>query len=192
MGACGLCNAIRGYWKSWNPVEHDDIGDICSNGRAPCGNGGFSFRSRKWMNKVIQTCPSKYVTKNINIECNVQQDIAEDIYFATALLGLKNVPLPTSIESALFAAETKFLDGVMSEYHNTNANHLNNNVLLAVSRRWGHGNDSIHAFIKMKEELGFIIPIGMHKPWRYHTFDILLHEKMKDYCPFFEKISHVD
>ena len=42
---CGLCNAIRGYWKSWNQ-SHEDVGDICSNGRAPSGNGGFSFRSR--------------------------------------------------------------------------------------------------------------------------------------------------
>jgi len=55
---------LRGRQQDKNVEEEElqvldtsRIPSVCSNGRAPIGNGGFSLRSRQWMRHAIQTCP---------------------------------------------------------------------------------------------------------------------------------------
>ena len=129
------------------------------------------------MKKIIDLCPSKYATGGASKNCFVAHDYPEDIYFATGMVG-HHASMPSAIEASLFGVEMIFLEAV-AEYYPSNEN-----ITDTVKRRWG--GDMVK-FNRMRKE-GRVIPIGLHKPWLYHSSDIILGDQMKRECPFLEKI----
>ena len=170
----GVCHQIPLLWKQWGHNEDEAFPDVCTDGRAPLGNGGFSLRSRHWMTKATNTCPS-FNFHQFNTKCVNKGDVAEDLYFATVLPGI-NAPMPNPIEAALFGVEMIFLEKVMEYYANeTQVNELET----IVQKRWG----DIDKFNRMRQ-IGTTIPIGMHKPYWYHNKKFLASPYMKKECPF--------
>jgi len=173
----GVCNAIPEYWNKWKGPGAKSLSYVCNeDGLAPLGNGGFSFRSRNWMKRVINNCPSPFVSTPKR-DCSIQEDYPEDIYFAVGMRGF-NAPMPTAIEAALFGVEMIFLEKVI-EYYPSRTTNISNVVL----KRWG----DLHKFNEMQKSLT-TVPIGMHKPWWYHDRKVLSSEFMKRECPFLEHI----
>lgn len=171
----GVCRMIPNLWKQWTNLE--EFPNVCTGGRVPVGNGGFSLRSRRWMKLATNTCRS-FIFGPVNTKCGVKSDVAEDLYFATALPGIK-APMPNPIEAALFGVEMIFLETVM-EYYPSNASVSLENV---VQKRWG----DMDKFNRMRKE-GRTIPIGIHKPWWYHNNTVLNSPQIKRECPYLDKI----
>ena len=171
---------MKQYWDLWHGktwYQPSFFRDVCSEGRAPVGNGGFSLRSRKWMIRAIQTCPSPYTTHTSDT-CTLPHDIdyPEDLYFATVLNGI-NAPMPNAIEASLFGVEMIFLETAMKYYP------MHNHMLQDIMRlRWSkeYEHDSKKGAVTA--------PIGLHKPWWYHDASFLLSDEMKRQCPFMEFI----
>ena len=176
--AISPCSAIKEFWTLWNSEQHLEYPHICTNDRAPTGNGGFSLRSRKWMRIATNTCPSKYVTHSSKTDCNVILDIPEDLYFATVLPGL-NAPMPNVVEASLLSVEMIFLETAM-DYYPTNINVTD----VAMKRL---SNKDLKNFNQMRKE-GRTVPIGLHKPWLYHSYDVLTSNQMERECPYLKHV----
>jgi len=184
---------MRDYWGYWHgkiwpfpQLKPSPFPDVCSYGRAPAGNGGFSLRSRKWMIKAINTCPSPYTAissiSTTTTSCNLPNvDYPEDLYFATVLNGI-NAPMPNAIEAALFAVEMIFLETAM-QYYPTN-NNMKDDI---IKQRLIKQDYDLYRSVVVNDST-ITVPIGMHKPWWYHESSLLLSDQMKQQCPFMEHI----
>mmetsp|Transcript_35656 Transcript_35656/g.54032 ORF Transcript_35656/g.54032 Transcript_35656/m.54032 type:complete len:319 (+) Transcript_35656:921-1877(+) len=154
---------------------------ICTGGRAPVGNGGLSLRSRKWMVEAITNCPhTLYSGMNtsdmINLACLVHNAENEDVYFSIVLAGLQ-APLPMAFEAALFSAEMLFPEEVTSFYGELSTEDKERYV----QQRWGE--DGVSLFKQMQGN-DYTVPIGMHKPWWYHSDEVLQTTDMLHHCKF--------
>eukprot|EP00957_Ditylum_brightwellii_P197721 15063774-Ditylum_brightwellii.AAC.1 len=142
---------------------------ICTGGKGPVGNGGLSLRSRTWMAEAITNCPhSSYSgmnTSDMDLACSVLGVDNEDAYFGIVLAGLQ-APLPTAFEAALFSAEMLFPEEVTSFYGELSTEDKERYV----QHRWGQ--DGVSLFKQMQGN-DYTVPIGMHKPWWYHSDEVL-------------------
>jgi hypothetical protein len=176
----GMCFAMEGMWKSWTRPQRQwaegkdeelkqtvdlQFPLVCSDGRGPVGNGGFSWRSRKWMIRAIETCPhARYSGTSLDgVPCKVLDQVNEDVYFSVVLRGL-GAPLPSAAEAARFAVETLFLEDVIAMY--------------------GGAEEDDPKFSYNGRQL--TVPIGVHKPYWYLEPNLL--HAMKEACPFLKYI----
>eukprot|EP00977_Amphora_coffeiformis_P004354 scaffold923_cov171-Amphora_coffeaeformis.AAC.12 len=176
----GMCWGMPSLWKllmlrvkrNNSPDEVQRLGilpsypDPCSHGNAPIGNGGLSWRLRSWMQRAIVTVPhakwSGLHNDTTTTAARVMDDsINEDYYFGTVLRGI-GAPLPTARVAGEFATESLFPAEVMAMY--------------------GNGDDASGA--TTPEVSLATIPIGFHKPWWYHSNEVLLSPTMQQACPF--------
>lgn len=139
-------------------------------GNAPIGNGGLSFRSRKWMQRAITTCPhvswSGLGDKAWESPCRALDEVNEDYYFGTVLNGLQ-APLPSAKVASLFAVESLFPEQVLSLY--------------GTSQHDEH-KEFVTEVIQAEQEF-LSVPVGFHKPWWYHSNEWLLSPAMRNACP---------
>jgi hypothetical protein len=194
----GVCLGMAFLWKSWlipqqrwtrfqkgltkKPATEPDqlletqFPAICEEGQGPVGNGGFSLRSRDWMVKAITTCPHVKLsgidmadTTHISA-CEVRDYVNEDLYFGVVLRGLQ-APMPSAVEAALFSVEMMFPEDAMDVYGVPpgNAEILSNSSRPQISDNEGRA---------------LTIPIGVHKPFWYHSNDLLRSKAMRMACPF--------
>lgn len=149
------------------------------SGIGPIGNGGFSLRSRKAMIKVIETCPhvkfSGISMTNRTFPCETQENIPEDIYFATGLRGLR-AKMPSAYEAALFSVErvwpiesTQMFGGPTTKLEQLNSakNVINSNL----------------SFVQVKDRME-IIPIGFHQLNVFHQKNFFMEGTIWEECPF--------
>jgi len=175
----GVCVQIPKLWKEWGNTE--PFPDVCTEGRAPLGNGGFSLRSRRYMTLATNTCRSHHFGA-ASTKCFIKGDVAEDLYFATVLSGI-SAPMPNPIEAALFGVEMLFLEKSIEYYQsNITESQLENTI----RKRWG--DNGLIKYNRMKSGGGTTVPIGLHKPYWYHTKEFLNSPFMKQECPFLEHI----
>ena len=185
----GMCWGMPSLWrllmlrvkKNISPEEYERLHilptypDPCSHGNAPIGNGGLSWRSRSWMQRAIRTAPhalwsglhNDTITSTAAVRV-MDDSINEDYYFGTVLRGI-GAPLPKAKVAAEFAVESMFPDEVVAMF--------------------GTGNDDDHnddAMPSSKESdvTSATIPVGFHKPWWYHSNEVLLSSTMQQACPF--------
>jgi hypothetical protein len=150
---------------------------ICSDGRGPIGNGGLSMRSRSWLIKAIETCP--HVTYSaLNFEgrvdaCKVYEDINEDMYFGIVLAGI-GAPLPSAYEASLFSTEMLWPEQVLAMYGD------------GAPLTGDPPQQARHEIIHDGEII--TVPAGVHKPWWYHSSELLLSNEMNGACPFLKYI----
>mmetsp|Transcript_41634 Transcript_41634/g.60938 ORF Transcript_41634/g.60938 Transcript_41634/m.60938 type:complete len:300 (+) Transcript_41634:991-1890(+) len=199
-----MCGYMPAKWRSWThkqrmwesqqqgslykfPVnrptklQNMTFPPICTGGRAPVGNGGLSLRSRKWMVEAITNCPQTlYSGMNtsdmINLACLVHDLVYEDVYFGIVLAGLQ-APLPMAFEAALFSAEMLFPEEVTSFYGELSMEDKERYV----QQRWGEDGVSLYKHMQGND---YTVPIGMHKPWWYHSDEVLQKEEMLQHCKF--------
>lgn len=202
----GMCAGMRNRWKLWlasqrrwssqeqqsgknlfpkpDKLLDEDFPDICNGGIAPIGNGGLSIRSREWMIDAIMTCPHlKYAGfdhENRNLACKVVEDINEDFYFGTVLLGMK-APLPSAFEASLFSSEMMLPEQVFDMY---GLDEKKQNE--AVNDLWGPEWSREGLFHRgiLSNGTYFTVPIGFHKSWWYMPNRLLLSDEMVTKCPF--------
>ena len=142
---------------------------VCSDGRAPIGNGGFSLRRRSWMIKAIETCPHTKYNNEATLPgmdaspCRVVDQVNEDFYFGVILRGLQ-APLPLASEAARFSVEMMWPDQVDEMY--------------------GGGDD--HSATVRRRRNTQETPVGMHKPWWYISNDDLMNLRYQ--CPYLQYI----
>jgi hypothetical protein len=94
------CRDLHENWKQMhgsNPVPpFPDSDALCNDPkRGPIGNGGLSLRSRQWMQRAIQYCPSSFSgLSSSSSPCSLsfKNGPPEDVYFSTILLGLDHNP----------------------------------------------------------------------------------------------------
>lgn len=142
--------------------------DPCADGRAPVGNGGLSWRSRAWMRKAIATCPHvKWSGLDEDAlaatPLRAMDETNEDYYFGTLLRGM-GAPLPSASVAADFAVESLFPADVAAMYGTS------------TEERPPPAN----------------VPVGFHKPWWYHSNEVLLSPAMQRACPFLPFIFEPD
>jgi hypothetical protein len=192
----GICGGLEQMWGNW--TKHSDVHpslDMCHGGFGPQGNGGLSLRSRKWMIKAIEACPSSYSglshdTVNAS-PCRVKRNVkhsttfpAEDQYFGTVLRGL-GAPMPLAFEAALFASEMVFPDTEARDWHGPRDASRRREL---VGRRLGAvGLAHYEAFSKDATAVHFL-PIGLHKVWWYHEQSFFLDPGLHQQCPYLKYI----
>jgi hypothetical protein len=101
--------------------------------------------------------------------CIVSEPFNEDLYFAMFLHDM-SAPLPSAYEASLFSTETAFPEQVLQEYG---------------------GIAKVPTDIpKCREQNGswVTVPNGMHKPWRYHSAQLLKSKDMEKACPFLKYV----
>lgn len=192
----GMCNGIPLRWSSWIasqkrwerqqtrlssiPIEkrlprpdmllNVNFPDVCSDGLGPVGNGGLSLRSRSWAIKAIETCPHvKFSSVDMDEgirACKVLDDINEDLYFGIVLRGI-GAPLPTAYEASLFSTEMLWPEQVEEMFGAPPRGQTDK------ERHWVH-----------RDGKQITMPAGLHKPWWYHSSELLLSPEMKSACPF--------
>jgi hypothetical protein len=145
----------------------------CENkGQAPIGNGGLSLRRRSWMRRAIRTCPHVQwsgVADASHHPCRALDGTNEDYYFATVLRGL-GAPFPSAVLASQFAVESLFAEQVLDLYGWSD----DDNVV-------AHAPPPPTVTIQGQS---WTVPIGFHKPWWYHSNEILLAEAMQEACPY--------
>mmetsp|Transcript_61628 Transcript_61628/g.74138 ORF Transcript_61628/g.74138 Transcript_61628/m.74138 type:complete len:557 (-) Transcript_61628:17-1687(-) len=200
-----ICKMAPKHWKHFTrdrvvgtnshlPLE---LTDICGNGRGLVGNGGLSLRSRAWMSESIMTCPhfdlSGLHEDLIPAYCNVNHDINEDSYFSIILNAI-DAPLVIPWEAALFSLETYWADKTEEIFGDVSFEEKHG----IIAHRWG--KDGLNKFHQMHNAASYnkmdvkdlvIIPIGMHKPWLYHSPEVLKSPQVEKECPLFKYI-HAD
>ena len=197
----GMCNGMPLRWSSWVapqkrwerqqkrissvPVEkrlprpevllNATFPNVCSDGLGPVGNGGISLRSRSWAIKAIETCPhAKYsAVDDLNERvraCKVLEDINEDLYFGIVLRGIR-APLPTAYEASLFSTEMLWPEQVEGMFG---------------APRGGTPDQERHRIRHDGKQI--TVPAAVHKPWWYHSTELLLSAGMNGACPFLKHI----
>lgn len=192
----GMCNLLEMKWNAWTATSNSEsnnfqpLHNMCKNGYGPQGNGGFSLRSRRWMIKAIESCPSilySGLSKDIiNVSsCKVtEDDIPEDWYFATVLTGI-GAPMPLAFEAALFAGEMIFPDMEANDWHGPKSVEIQKEL---IEKRLGKaGLERYRLYLKTKEPIHFI-PIGIHKFWHHHEMDFVLDPHFHQQCPYLKFI----
>jgi hypothetical protein len=193
----GMCVGMAGLWKSWMlpqrrwerfqkeltdkpATEPDELLEtqfpaVCADGNGPVGNGGFSLRSREWTVKAITTCPHVKFSgvdtgATTALACKVLDSVNEDVYFSVVLRGL-HAPMPSAVEAALFSVEMMWPEDAMDLY---GAPPGKDEILSKSSR----------PRISDNEGRALTIPIGIHKPFWYHSNELLRSKSMHQACPF--------
>ena len=205
----GWCEQIRMLWRMWNRAQapkrlrqgqpqsttRDQIKlqHLCSDGYGPTGSGGFSLRNKNWMIRVIQTCP--YLpysgTSGGSTGCKVRTLESEDLYFATALIGLR-APMPSAYEGALFSTQMLWpeeADEIFGPYTPSQRDEF-------ITKRWGSEGLSMYKRMHNTSSYGDSISssllrtvsIGLHKPWNYQPNDILVGAQVAQECKFLKYI----
>ena len=218
-GLCGMmgwwenngpnCIATQKH-EDW--VLHPRL-EICKDGYGPNGNGGLSLRKRSWLIRAIEACPwTTYGGIESNEYKMIDQGLPEDQYFAV-ILNAMNAPFPSVLEASLLFAETQFLEDA-EKFYGTFANEQ---LESAVINRWGEKGLSMYERMheietydkfaskptlskfekyiitgEVSQEVLRTIPIGLHKPWRYQTMNILLGKQVEYECKFFKFILNPD
>ena len=200
-----MCSSMPRAWGDWhvaadntNVPSYPTEDDICSKHEfGPVGNGGFSLRSRKWMQQAILFCPPRHsgLTKRkiCSASCNAEgYEGQEDMYFATVLRGM-GAPMPTLYEGALFGSEMRVPDDFEKDYNLNNVTKLEE----MVRRRWwspeDEENGGLERYRMMRkaielDEHAFIVSIGLHKIWDWVKLENSV-EYMKQQCPYYEHIK---
>lgn len=177
----GMCFGMPALWKlltlHMKPDDYIRLGidprypSPCEDLAAPIGNGGFSWRSRAWMQRAIQTCPHVHWSGVANAStspCRALDGLNEDYYFGTVLRGLR-APLPSGHVASLLAVESLFPHQVVALY-GADPPHVH--------------DDDAPVIQLASDQSSYTVPIGFHKPWWYHSNDILLAPDMQQACPF--------
>jgi len=176
----------------------------------PIGNGGLTLRSRYWMQQVIDYCPHTVLSDLVNVSstrtCFADFVYAEDVYFATLLRGLAYnehnpsfiwhtnnnkthtpLKLPTMIEAAYFAVESRLFREVANSYQTsdedidamvdklswwdgkyTNGSSISTNMSTIGIQVVEDGRIRFKRLKTLEMESGEpIVSIGLHKPWWY-------------------------
>ena len=197
----GMCNGMPLRWSSWLapqkrwerqqkrlstiPMEkrlprpdillNGTFPGVCSDGNGPVGNGGLSLRSRSWAIKAIETCPHvKYSgidSEGRVLACKVLEDINEDLYFGIVLRGI-GAPFPSAIEAALFSTEMLWPEQVVAMFGAAQTADLSSNQR--------------HRIIHDGTEI--TVPAAVHKPWWYHSSELLHSTVMNNACPFLQYV----
>jgi len=197
----GLCNYSTSTWNKWNKNDLLPFPeDICTghNGKGPVGNGGLTIRSRKWLKAAIRYCPhplhsSLSKAEISDAKCVIPREYGpvEDLYFATILRGIR-APLPTAFEASLFSVEMIFAEDVLKYYSTpTDGEGGEEELEEMVVKRWGNDDESngLVRFRNMRKGVnGTILPIGFHKPYLYHSRDLLLGQKLNNECKYLHYI----
>jgi len=183
----GMCKYLKKKWDESVKEDKPFPSDICDNGKAPLGNGGFSLRSRQWMIKAIEYCPHPIISAVSAHDLDQAKCVfsgknpAEDVYFAIVLNGI-GAPMPLGFEAALFSAEMMMPETVLQYYSTPSNGERGEEELEEIAkRRWGE--DAIDDFRRMRKG-GGIIPIGFHKPYWYFNITMLLGDLMSSECQF--------
>ncbi|KAL3920868.1 MAG: hypothetical protein SGILL_003045 [Bacillariaceae sp.] len=199
-----FCSSLATIWREGHlnvnadeePPPYPTPEQMCSNTMVgPQGNGGLGLRSRKWLRKAIEYCPSiRADVSGLSPEqyaaapCRAQNAPAEDIYFVSILRGI-GAPIPSNYEAALFSLELKS-PGMIADQYKLNATFMEE----MVRKRWYSRNDAtgmdhyqkmIHHENTTKDPL---IPIGIHKPWNDHVKEQLGDEYLNEQCPYMRKV----
>lgn len=198
----GMCNGMRMRWSSWvGPQKHWErqqlrlssipakkllprpsvlinttFPNVCSNGNGPVGNGGLSLRSRTWAIKAIETCPHvefSDVDMDTRVHaCKVYEDINEDLYFGIVLRGI-GAPLPSAYQASLFSTEMLWPEQVEEMFG------------IAEGSVRISGQD-LHQVRHDGKRI--TVPAAVHKPWWYHSSELLRSPEMDNACPFLQYI----
>ena len=188
--------------------------EMCSDkSKSPIGNGGYSLRSRSWIQRAISYCPHpvysnlpKNTTARKNPHCHVSAFADQEDFILTTILRGIGAPFPDVYDAALFGAEMRFPVTFEKKYY-SDTNGLES---IAETRWFGADEEDVddatatenvlnetalERFQRMRAEEGLetpIIPIGLHKPWAYHSW-IKTSAYFKDECPYlFEMLEHVE
>lgn len=177
-GAAATSSSSSSMSPSFYVPPYPTENEICSDTRyGPQGNGGLSLRSRSWLQKAIQYCPTDvFEHSGLSWEefnsssCKGNNVHAEDLYFVTVLRGI-GAPLPTTFEAALFAQEMRSPTDILKHY---NLQMNRSFVEEMVQKRWYTQDDpsGMTLFRQMEElqktlpgNVDSIVAIGLHKPW---------------------------
>jgi hypothetical protein len=176
----GMCWGMQSQWKlltlHMKAADYERLQispaytNPCENGNAPIGNGGLSLRRRSWLRRAIRTCPHVHWSGVADADthpCRALDGTNEDYYFGTVLRGL-GAALPSALLASQFSVESLFAEQVMDLY--------------------GRGDDSDMTHtppptVTIRGE-SWTVPIGFHKPWWYHSNEILLADAMQQACPY--------
>jgi hypothetical protein len=199
------CSSLPRYWNEShssqtqkNPPPYPTGEQICTElQHGPQGNGGFSLRSRSWLQKAIQYCPSQYsgFSKQQIASSKCKTDLAiEDVYFAFILRGI-GAPLPNLFEAALFAYETDSPRQIATFYNLTDFE-----MGQMVRKRWYSpfdktGMDDFRKMVRRRlpGRKDAIVSIGIHKPWHPDKADRIKEAYLNEECPYMRKIvEHYD
>ena len=195
----GFCGGMERMWRNW--TKHSNVhpareeGWLCRDGYGPQGNGGLSLRSREWMVKAIEACPSIYSglskEKVKAAPCRVNHNRKssppfpqEDMYFGTVLRGL-NAPMPRAFEAALFASEMIFPDTEARDWHGPRDVRRQREV---VAKRLGEGGLTRYDDFLQNGTLAHFLPIGIHKFWWYHEQSFYVDPELHRQCPHLKDI----
>lgn len=188
-------------------ILSEDFPSVCEHGRGPLGNGGFSLRSRRWMIRAIETCPH-VAHSGIDLDdqpplaCKVFEQVNEDFYFGTILSGI-DAPLPNAYEASLFATEMLWPEQVWDMYG------------LPTQKGQNHGGGAGGSVVAQQqppeglrgetnvrvpsgkpfvwfEHRKLTIPNGVHKPWWYHSNDLIRSNQVTKGCRFLPYIFTPD
>jgi Protein of unknown function (DUF5672) len=166
------------------------------------GNGGYSLRSRQWMNRVTQVCPNRRTSAELlnNNDpspphyhyCSTDEP-NEDVYFVTILYGME-APMPTPYQAAEFAVEAHFLEDLWTGRFNTDAAYLDGTPSATLTPLPpSTPNDKSSPQQQQQHQIQvqgqtWTIPGAFHKPWWYIPKSIILSPEMEEACPFLQFI----
>lgn len=181
-----ICREREGLWQTWTNQSLE----MCTGGYGLQG-GGLSLRSRKWMIKAIEECPTRHSgipsdTARLS-PCNPKKShkgfvLTEDQYFGTVLSGLK-APLPLAFESALFASGTVFPEMAARTLH-WSFKHQRQ----VVEKRLGvEGVERYNVFLKDMDAMHFV-PIGIYKLKGHHNHSSYSDPGLHEQCPYLKYI----
>lgn len=202
----GGCEGMRNIWRGWasscsltNPDLN--IPQLCTPGHGGLvGNGGLSLRSRQWMIQVIETCP----TEHSGLESYAHfGNPNEDVYFTTILNGI-HAPMPTAFEASLLFVESIFPEQTFEQFFSLTSVEIEETV----RRLWGNDTgmliyDRMHdvGTYLTESELNntssenlpvlYTIPVGIHKPWDYHSQELLGGVQLKQECKFLKFMYNI-
>ena len=215
-GGWCMCKMMPERWKKDHasneapPFPSEE--EMCSDRtKSPIGNGGYSLRSRSWMRRAISYCPHPtYSNLPENIitspECQVSAYADQEDFILTTILRGIGAPFPDAYDAALFGAEMRFPTTYEKQYYNDK-----DNLELIAEKRWFGADEedkgnataagnalnetALERFQRMRRAEGLetpIVPIGLHKPWAYHSW-IKTSAYLKVECPhLFEMLKHVE
>jgi hypothetical protein len=202
----GGCDGMRNIWRGWAPqcqmVNPDmELPHLCTPGHAGLqGNGGLSLRNRQWMIHVIETCPSEFSGLESYASIGHQQ---EDVYFTTISNGI-HAPMPSAFEASLLFTESLFPEQTLQQFFPLSSGEIEESV----QRLWGNETgmlmyNRMHNFSTYLTEYEFnntsgenlpvlyTIPFGLHKPWDYHSHDILGGVQLQQECKFLKFMYNI-
>jgi len=218
-GGWCMCKMMPERWRkdhfSKKAPQFPSEEEMCSDKtKSPIGNGGYSLRSRSWMQRAIKYCPHpvysnlpKNISSTTQSPCHVSAYADQEDFILTTILRGIGAPFPDAYDAALFGAEMRFPLTYEKKYYNGT-----DNLELIAGKRWfgedeenfdatpadkyitGKNETALDRFRRMRAKESSerpIVPIGLHKPWQYHNW-IKKSTYFKEECPYlFEMLKHI-